>query len=217
MKILVLLVGTAALVAGVCVFARGRSASPAPKERAVPVSQEPPIQATLVPAEAVQADRGDVHVAGNEAPPHDVPPHDPCATVLAERDALREENTKLQTELLRLRYPEESPYGLFLRSYEGEQITDPAERRFIELTLADFPFFLRAGEATWLVERHRADDWKEFAETRDEAVIRFLGPQRILAEASPEWIGKQLDWYSDEEWVALFGTPKPTDGSTARR
>lgn len=134
---------------------------------------------------------------------------DPCAAVAAERDALREQLSEVRLEIERLRYPADTPYGHFLRSYEAKQITDPAMRDKVRYTLDDIPVVLRPGEASWIVRRYQEKDWKSYAPTVEEAVIRFLGPQRVLREAPPSWVESQRDWYDDEEWLALFGTPKP--------
>ena len=89
-----------------------------------------------------------------------------------------------------------------------EQLTEQVERDQVKYALEEIPVFLNAGEATWIVERYRNDDWKSYAETRDVAMIRFIGPARVLAEAPPEKMTQYRDWYDESEWLALFGTAK---------
>jgi hypothetical protein len=136
---------------------------------------------------------------------------DELAALRSENDELRAQVAALQLAVLREQYPDDSPYGIFVHSYEAEQIKDSEERRQVKYALDEVEVWLRPGEATWLVERHRNNDWKQYGETRDVAMIRFYGPQRVLAEASPSQLKQYMEWYDEGEWLALFGTPKEED------
>lgn len=121
---------------------------------------------------------------------------DPCASVRAELDAaivvsnehektIAQLNRKLAAalrELGRLKYDETTPYGAFLASYEADEINAPYLLYAIEDWLREFPVFLLPGEATWIVERTAADDWGLYGQSCQEAVILFLGPDRLVAE-----------------------------------
>jgi hypothetical protein len=56
-----------------------------------------------------------------------------------------------------------------------------AERRKVVATLTEFPVELRAGEVEWLVESYRTDDWKMYGELYEEALLVYLGAERVLA------------------------------------
>lgn len=116
---------------------------------------------------------------------------------------------ELALALMRLEHPESDPWGHFLRSYEAEQITDARELSRLRALLEEFPVFLRPGEGTWIVERFRNDDWKAYGDTVTVALVRYLGPTRILAEGSEELIEYLEYWLDDAAWQALFGTPPP--------
>jgi len=134
-----------------------------------------------------------------------------CPELLAERDRLVEEVAHLQLQLEKTRYPEDSAYGMFLESHEAEG-TSQQERNAVREALEEVPVMvLHAGEAAWIMERQQEKDWKVYAETRSEALIRFLGPQRVLAEATPLGVEKLKFWYDSEEWLQLFGTQRPQD------
>lgn len=126
-----------------------------------------------------------------------------------EVEELRLQLAALQLEALRAEYLDDTPYGAFLHSYEAEQITDTLERDQVKYALDEISVMLQPGEATWLAERHRNNDWKGFGETRDEAMIRFFGGARVLATVTPEKLATYKEWYDESEWLALFGTPKP--------
>jgi len=132
-----------------------------------------------------------------------------CLTLRAERDQLIEEVARLQLQLEKTRYPEESAYGLFLDSFEAKG-TSQLERDFVRYALEEIPVLaLHSGEASWILERNRQNDWKLYAETRDIALINFLGPQRVLAEATPATLDQYKEWYDKQEWLSVFGTRKP--------
>jgi len=134
---------------------------------------------------------------------------DPCAEMRAERDNLSTVVAHLQLQLERKEYPEDSPYGYFLSSSEAEGTTQD-ERNHVRYVLDDHPVeMLTHGEATWLIERLHQKDWKRFASTRDIAIIRFLGPERVLSQATPEALKNYSEWYDAAEWQMLFGSQKP--------
>ncbi|HMI85644.1 MAG TPA: hypothetical protein VK550_16215 [Polyangiaceae bacterium] len=110
--------------------------------------------------------------------------------------ALRSEVARIKSELLFLKHPEETPYGLFLRSPEGREISDPKILSEIKDWLELFPVFLVPGEATWLADRIRLHDWKQFAPTAERAVIQYFGPSRIAKVISPEALAKLREEYA---------------------
>lgn len=162
---------------------------------------------TLVPAPQSERTPVSTATAGQEERVEDALA---LAQVTRERDELLDKIKKLQLDLLRLQWPaEETPYGLFLHSLDAEEITNPRERAWVQYALEDIPVFLFPGEAQWIVDLHRREGWKNLGMTSEEAIIRFLGPSRVLAEAGPQWVERQRDWYSEEEWLNLFGVPRP--------
>lgn len=138
----------------------------------------------------------------------DDPKADPCAAIRAERNALSEEVKSLRSEVLRLgAHGGLSPWEHFLHSPDSESITDEEGLAFLKGFIeADFPFYLYPGEATWIVEHWRDENRQVHIM---EACIRFLGPQRVLAEAPPEWIERRRLFYDHDEWLSIFGTPMP--------
>jgi len=137
-----------------------------------------------------------------------LPEVDPCAELAealtasdAARVAAEQEAQELRDQVAQLQHPEDTPYGAFLRSYEASEITDPDLRRDIEAWLQVFPIILRPGEATWIVERETANDWRSYSLTAKAAIIKFLGPQRLLAELPPERAAELRDDYADDDEV----------------
>jgi len=155
---------------------------------------------------------------------------DPCAGIRAEYEAALAECRAFEAECLELRSgqhwledrirtlelelvlakkDESTPLGAFFLSDEAKAMSPKMRKMFAECMQTIFPVFLQPGEATWIVERIQNDDSHLFGRTFNEAVIRFLGPQRVLAGATPTWLEYQKQFVDDQEWLALFGTPKP--------
>jgi len=137
---------------------------------------------------------------------------DPCASVVADLDAaivvnnahektiaqLNEKLAEVMRERDRFMYGEDTPYGAFLSSYEADEINDPNALVRIEDWLQKFPVFLGVGEATWIAERTGAKDWKLYGRTSELALIRFLGPDRLVAELPPARSAELIAYYADE-------------------
>jgi hypothetical protein len=136
---------------------------------------------------------------------------DPCASLMAELEAERaahaaaeQEVTRLRGELAEatrkldaMRFPEDTPYGAFLASPEADQIADAAIRRGIKACLDEFPVFLRPGEATWIAEREVANDWRQYGRSTQEALVYFLGPERLAAEVPLDTLFEDYLWDLD--------------------
>ena len=96
---------------------------------------------------------------------------------------LESENAQLRQALLLAQYPADSPWGHALRMPEIEAIADDKVRSSIRSWLEeDFPILVQPGELTWIAERERSGDWKRFAPTMTEAMVIYLGPERLLRE-----------------------------------
>ena len=115
----------------------------------------------------------------------------------------------LQLDREREGYSNGDPYQTWLTSSwaEGTTVEQRAQVRYM---LDEVPIELRPGEAEWIIEREERDDWKLYGATRDVAFITFLGPQRVLAEASPEFLAELRADFDESEWSYVFGTPKPS-------
>ncbi len=130
---------------------------------------------------------------------------DPCEDLRAENVRLNEEIALLLKENDKLRWNDyTSPFGRFLRSADAEMM-GPEDIRKVEMLMTGSnptcPVVLQPGEAFQLVVLW--DDSRPY-DSIEEAVIRFLGPLRLLAEAPPEWI---RDWRDELEewWPSFFG------------
>jgi len=133
---------------------------------------------------------------------------DPCAEISTENKALAFEVKQLRAEVARLRlYGGRDPYQHFLQSADAEVITAPEARKIIRGFLQIFPFYLQPGEAIWLLENQDETGGYDSIEGN---ILRFLGPERVLREAPPEWLAGASDYYDEEEWQAIFGQPLPS-------
>jgi len=127
------------------------------------------------------------------------------ARAKAERDAaqvcvreLVDEVARLELELRRAKFPEDTPYGAFLLTAEAEDITDEYALERIEDWLNQFPVFLRPGEATWIAERTLRDDWGLYGRTSERALIQFLGSARLIAELPAERLAELRQEYAED-------------------
>jgi len=173
------------------------ASAPAPRD---PIPQAPILTELQGAREAVPA-------------PEPEPEVDPCAElqvafdaesaarVAAEREVaeLQAQVARLSKELDLIKYPEDSPYGAFLSSYEADEIDDPDILAQIEDWLRQFPVILRPGEATWIAERLRLRDWQEWGGRNFEvSLILFLGPDRLAAELPEARMAELRAHYADE-------------------
>ncbi len=204
MKTLPVALGLAALFGVVWSWSPGRTGSaaraPAPGSRAESEQE----RGELTSAPAVDAQERRTRAEEHVPPPVPAEPEaDPCAELRAEFAAteasLRHQITALQ------RNDGLSPVA-HLATLPDAELLDERGRKFLEALLAsDMPFYLRPGEALWIAELEAADAYST------TEVIRFLGPQRLLAEAPPEWVKRQELFIDDAEWLELFGTPRSPD------
>tara|TARA_R110000851_G_scaffold268071_2_gene420669 strand:+ start:3301 stop:3951 length:651 start_codon:yes stop_codon:yes gene_type:complete len=147
-------------------------------------------------------------------PPLDVEPLDPCADVrselavaLAERDALVDQRNALRWKLtasMTLLEDEEhpdTPFGAFVHSFDGEQMTDATDRDQVKTWLREFPVILNPGEGQWIADRRRHKDWEAYGRNFERALIAYLGPARLAAELSPERVAELRLYYADEPGV----------------
>jgi hypothetical protein len=168
--------------------------------------QDPELEPAMIAAPAPVSVREPVEV------PPATEPADPCGELRAALDAeigaravaeaaaedLRAEVARLTVELQRLRIDPHTPYGAFLASFEAEEIRDPYHLERIEDWLRQFPVLLRPGEATWIVQRTTAKDWKTWGRTSERALIAYLGPARLRAELPPERLAELAAYYQGE-------------------
>lgn len=138
------------------------------------------------------------------------PADEPRASDLTddERAALFDEIETLNLSLERLSSATATPYAAFLASHDADGTTQD-ERDSVRYMLEETPVFLRPGEAAWILARHECGDWKDHGPTRQIALIQYLGPHRVLDEASPEFLSVLRADYDDAEWWEIFGSPRP--------
>jgi len=129
---------------------------------------------------------------------------------------LRERSLNRQEvrELIQHVAPDEPIGGItpYERWLLGTDLADTTveQRNQVRWMLEEIPIQLRPGEAEWIIERAALDDWKLHGETRDVAFITFLGPKRVLQEASPELLAQLRADFDESDWSYLFGSPKPS-------
>lgn len=92
----------------------------------------------------------------------------------------------------------EGPLAQWLATLRPEEIPDAKITRAIGYVLQDYPVHLSPDEGLWLAERFRLNDWKLYAPTIDEAVIGYLGSDRIASEVSGERLeALRLEWQEE--------------------
>jgi len=75
-----------------------------------------------------------------------------------------------------------------------------SERRKVSATLSEFPVDVRTGEVAWLVESYRTDDWKMYGELYEEALLVYLGADRVLAVLPAEKVDELRLEYGMRSW-----------------
>ncbi|MFT5052372.1 MAG: hypothetical protein ACI8QZ_003805 [Chlamydiales bacterium] len=135
--------------------------------------------------------------------------HDPCSDLRLECTRLAEEVRSLRHQLvMSLANEGLTAYEHFLRSSDADLVPDPDERKLLKDHMSlECPFYLQPGEVLGVIriikgETAGAGSWWE-------QLIRFLGPARVLREASPEWITRARYFVDDAEWEMIFGMPPP--------
>lgn len=123
-----------------------------------------------------------------------LPTADPA--LLVELNRLRKRIEWLETELqLCGSKVTTGPVGEWLRLIREDERPDGPTLRLMADYLRPYPVRLDVSEGLWLQERIREGDWKNWGPTIDEAIISFLGPQRIAREVDPERLASlREDW-----------------------
>lgn len=108
---------------------------------------------------------------------------------------LREENRVLRKELETLRREQresahdaalDSAYGAWLSTLRKEELPPEDALAMVEYYATEWPVRLQPHEGLWIAERQLRDDWERFGDSADEAVIHYLGAERILSEIPAE-------------------------------
>lgn len=188
------------------------------------VSTEPATPRSVVPTEHESRAVPSADVAATVSMRVDSPPDDPdLAAMRTELESLRNEIHRLKCELEQCRMPAEAsacrdlarkfdecrfaeitPIGALIRVPEYEELSEK-DRREVQYTLDDYPVLLQAGEAAWIAERWRQDDWHMYGRNVREALILFLGPARVAREMPPDKLAELRGKCDDLEWARLFG------------
>ncbi len=74
------------------------------------------------------------------------------------------------------------------------------EENGVRSLLEDFPIVLSAGEATWILESLRSDDWMVYSPNYEEALMLFFGPERILEVLSSDDVESMRFQFGDRQW-----------------
>jgi hypothetical protein len=120
------------------------------------------------------------------------PPHVCLEAELRERVALLEAEVSIlkteNDELSLLLYPEDTPYGHFLRSRDADDplFASQDAREWIFGVLYDLPIKLYDGEAVWLYEQLSNGGWQNYGEDLYRGVVSLLGYSRLLVELPPD-------------------------------
>jgi len=118
--------------------------------------------------------------------------------VRAEKKALEKRAAWLETELqLCGSEVTTGPMGRWLASLQPEERPATPTLRVMADVLRPYPVELTAADGLWVAERIEAKDWLEWGESADEAIIAFLGPNRIAAEVPPDALERLR-----QEWAA---------------
>ncbi len=209
--------------------AKGRAVAETPGQKALVhpegTSAVPSLRSPVPPA-----------AEGHAEPPG--PQQDPCEDLRAENVRLNEEIASLREHNGRLReYDYATPFGRFLRSPDAEMMSDEDLKVMKEIMVGGhhvegvwhpeltlYPFYLQPGEARQLLElwQHYELQYNPYPypyEYFEEAVIRFVGRQRILEEAPPGWLRMMTRVIStpreDEIWLWICGHLPPEDQASS--
>lgn len=66
------------------------------------------------------------------------------------------------------------------------------------LCLEDYPVQLLHTEALWMMERIRKDDWLDWGPFPEQAIVLFLGPERLKRELTEEQLAPLREYWSEE-------------------
>jgi len=107
----------------------------------------------------------------------------------------------LERELARAALDPSTPYGHFALLPEVAE-ADTRTLQAVQSWLERFPVMLAPHEAEWLVERHEANDWRDWpGHGTTETVIAYLNPDRLADELPPARVAELVAYYADEPWV----------------
>lgn len=108
----------------------------------------------------------------------------------AELARLQQRNAWLEEELLICGTGiTQGPVGRWLSLLQDFERPPAEVLRSMHRYLAPFPVELTVAEGLWLRERIEQEDWKAWGATIDEALISFLGVERLRRELEPEkWL-----------------------------
>jgi hypothetical protein len=120
------------------------------------------------------------------------PDPDPCEALMRQLQATEDELMRLRVDLV-------LQSSLLDEELLRTEATD-SERRKVSATLSEFPVDVRTGEVAWLVESYRTDDWKMYGELYEEALLVYLGADRVLAVLPAERVDELRLEYGMRSW-----------------
>lgn len=117
----------------------------------------------------------------------------------SELEALRTRIRWLEVELVACNATAvDVPLGRWILSLPAAQRPDARTLHLMSEYLEPYPLVPLPDEWLWLAERTRLDDWDDWGPTIDEAIILFLGADRIAREVSPDALAVLRDEWSEE-------------------
>lgn len=150
--------------------------------------------------------KADAFLTATREPVIEAPSVDASAAAFVRLDELLEENARLRLELHALRVSDAlnraegstGPIGEWARTANVDVLPSLDTMLLASEYLADYPVRLAYHEGLWLFARMERDDWLDWGPTVDEALILYLGPQRIAAEVEPEHLAKlAAEWEAE--------------------
>jgi hypothetical protein len=125
----------------------------------------------------------------------------------AEIAKLKAEVARLSYELTCCEYPEDTPYGAFIRSPEAKRFSDE-EKANVRSLLEEIPVKLTGAEADW-IGKHRSELMIPGTDYLTN-VVRYLGTERILREvgSDPVKLGKLKEAFGDAMFEQFFSVSR---------
>jgi len=126
----------------------------------------------------------------------------------AKVERLKKKKTELTSQVIAAKWqyrkaledPMSTPYGSFLGSSVGWQAGE-TDLTNIWYLLNDLPVVLSEVEAVWLLDQVQNQNG---GVVPIEAMVRFLGAERIVKEVSAVQLEDVRQFFDDEEWERMF-------------
>lgn len=135
--------------------------------------------------------------------PNDTAPETSLALANARIQDLVKANTFLAGEvraaetaraLERLEGPN-GPIGSWMEFLPAADLPATEDLVLMSEYMRDYPVTLAPYEGAWLFERMAKEDWLDWGPTIDEAIILYLGPERLRQELTPEqFVALASEW-----------------------